>query len=238
MRRIASTITILAGLMLALGALAPGVAAQDEADDHPLVGAWIVDPSAGEGEVPVEVLALHPDGILVLANPDTGAVGLWEATGERTGDLEFMVPVSDPEAGSLSGLYTIRAGLEVSEDGQTFSGTYTFEPAAQMAEMMGMSPGEYGPAEVTGERMTLEPMGEPVGPMPDFSEPAPSGEPPEEPRGNETAPPADETAPPADETTPPAEETTPPSETPPPVDETTPPAEATASPVADGSPAA
>lgn len=183
MRRVTSTTTVLAGLVLALGAMAPGVAAQDEADDHPLVGAWIVDPA--EGEEQVEVMTFHPDGTLVEVNPDTGAVGVWEPTGERGGDLMFMLPEADPET-SRAGLITIRASLEVSEDGQTFSGTYTFEPSALMVEMMGMSPGEYGPAEVTGERMTLEPMGEPVGPMPDFGEPAPPEGQPEEPQAEES----------------------------------------------------
>ena len=145
MRRSTSTIAILAGMALALGVMGPGVAAQDEADDHPLVGAWVVDPSPSEGEVPVEVMAFHPDGILVEVNPDTGAIGLWEPTGERGAELKFMVPFSDPESEDLSGLMTIRASLEVSEDGQTFSGTYTFEPSAQMAEMMAMPPGEFGP---------------------------------------------------------------------------------------------
>lgn len=128
MRRVTTTISVLASLVLALGAMAPGVAAQlEDADDHALVGAWVVDPSLGEGEVPAELVAFHADGILIEANPDTGAIGLWEPSGGRTGDLKFMVPVADPETG-MSGLMTIRASLEVSEDGQAFSGTYTFEP--------------------------------------------------------------------------------------------------------------
>ena len=60
------------------------------------------------------------------------------------------------------GFFTIRASIEVAEDGQSFAGTYTFEPPAAFAEAMGAPAGQLGPGEVTGQRVAVEPMGEPV----------------------------------------------------------------------------
>ena len=36
-----------------------------------------------------------------------------------------------------------------------------------MAEAMGAPVGQLGPGEVTGQRIAVEPMGEPVGPIPE-----------------------------------------------------------------------
>ena len=104
--------------------------------------------------------------------------GSWGATGDRTAAATFLVPLSDPEAGFV-GFFTIRTSIEVAEDGQSFAGTYTAEPPAAMAEAMGAPVGQLGPGEVTGQRIAVEPMGEPVGPLPEEPEevspsPAPS----------------------------------------------------------------
>ncbi len=63
------------------------------------------------------------------------------------------------------GYVTVRASIEVAEDGQSFAGTYTIELPAGMAEAMGAPVGQLGPGEVTGQRIAVEPMGEPVGPL-------------------------------------------------------------------------
>ena len=63
------------------------------------------------------------------------------------------------------GYGTIRTSIEVAEDGQSFAGTYTIEFPAAMAEAMGAPVGQLGPGEVTGQRIAVEPMGEPVGPL-------------------------------------------------------------------------
>ena len=63
----------------------------------------------------------------------------------------------------LVGYATIRASIEVAEDGQSFAGTYTIEFPAAMAEAMGLPVGQQvGPGTVTGQRIAVEPMGEPV----------------------------------------------------------------------------
>jgi hypothetical protein len=73
----------------------------------------------------------------------------------------------DPECGCFVGYATVRSSIEVGQDGQSFAGIYTFEPLAGMAEAMGLPVGQLGPGEVTGQRIAVEPMGEPVGPLPE-----------------------------------------------------------------------
>jgi len=86
-----------------------------------------------------------------------------------------VTPANDPEAGFL-GFFTVRTSIEVAEDGQSFTGTYTIEYPAAMAEAMGMPVGQAGPGDVTAQRVVVEPMGVPVGPIPeeaDTDQPAP-----------------------------------------------------------------
>ena len=72
-------------------------------------------------------------------------------------------PQRDPQCGCLVGYATARASTEVAEDGQSFAGTYTIEPPAAMAEgPWGIPVGQLGPGDVTGQRIVVEPMGEPV----------------------------------------------------------------------------
>ena len=165
MRRLASTTIVLMALLLATVAAAPGVSAQATAE-HPAVGAWIVDASPEDATDPLELLVIAPGGITITAGPEGPGYGSWVATGDRSGDATFLVAFSDPEAGFV-GFATIRTSIEVAEDGQSFAGTYTFEPPAGMAEAMGLPVGQLGPGEVTGQRIAVEPMGEPVGPLPE-----------------------------------------------------------------------
>ena len=90
-------------------------------------------------------------------------------TGDGAFDLTFEEPIRGND-GSPAGIATIRASGQVAADGQSFSGTWTFEPPAALAQLMGVPVGQLGPGDVTGERITPEPVGEPVGPVPDFSQ--------------------------------------------------------------------
>jgi hypothetical protein len=171
-RRLASTTTVLVALLLATVASAPGVSAQDTAD-HPAVGAWIIELSPGEE--PPELVTIGPGGIIVNAGPEGAGYGAWAATGDRTADATFLFPLVDPEAGFL-GYATVRTSIEVAEDGQSFAGTYTFEVPPELAEAFGAPVGQLGPGEVTGQRIAVEPMGEPVAPIPEFPEEQPAGE--------------------------------------------------------------
>lgn len=171
MRRIPSTLAILAALVLAMAALSPAVTAQGGSGSggHPLVGVWLVDPTPQDPSDPLELITVAPGGVAIPGGTESGGAAAWSPTGERTADMIILAPGGDPQAGFV-GYVTARISLEVSEDGETFSGTYTVEFPAAASEAFGMPAGELGPGEVTGQRVAVEPMGEPVGPLPDFSE--------------------------------------------------------------------
>jgi hypothetical protein len=173
MRRTLSTTLTSGVLALALSAAAPAAMAQDQAmADHPVVGAWVIHPFPGD-PTQVSLMVFEPSGTLVTTDNDGAAgIGTWTATGDRTIELAFE-ELATGEDGSFIGIVTIRASGDVADDGQSFSGAWTLEPPAAMAEMMGVPEGELGPGEVTAERISAEPMGEPVAPLPDFSQMAP-----------------------------------------------------------------
>jgi hypothetical protein len=159
---------VLTGLLVTLVA-APGVVAQDESMStagHPMVGTWLIEPTTGE---PPELFFAGADGIAASTSAEGTGFGSWTATGERTADATIRFPMVDPQAGFL-GIATMRASVEVAEDGQSFAGTYTAEIPAAMAEAMGWPVGELGPGDVSGVRVVVEPMGEPVAPMPEMEE--------------------------------------------------------------------
>lgn len=168
MRRLTSTAIVLAALLLATVAAAPGVSAQDTAR-HPFIGTWLADRLPEVETNPPEVTVVGPGGTFISADPEGASYGSWVPTGERSADVTFLVPFTDPEAGFV-GYATVRASVEVAEDGQSFAGTYTFEPPAAFAEAMGIPAGQLGPGNVTAQRIAVEPMGEPIGPLPDFAE--------------------------------------------------------------------
>ena len=128
--------TALAGLGtgslgLALATTARPSSAQESGGDlarHPLAGTWAVMTPGG-------IVPQHhgPDGAIVAyyapnyVDPALGltyqgpALGQWEADGERTGHFTFIQALSDA-AGAYVGTFQLAADLEVSEDGQTWSG--------------------------------------------------------------------------------------------------------------------
>jgi hypothetical protein len=163
MRRRASTTIVLVALLLATLVAAPGVSAQ-ATDEHPAIGAWLLDATPADATDPLELLTVAPGGIVVSAGPQGTGYGSWAASGERSLDATFLIPLSDPEGG-FGGYLTARTSIAVAEDGQTFAGTYTVELPAGMAEALGAPVGQLGPGEVTGQRIAVEPMGEPVGPL-------------------------------------------------------------------------
>lgn len=141
-----------------------GGAAQDgvSRDGHPLVGGWFID----EGpDSPPSLVFFSSDGAFQQVD-GSGATGLgiWEATGPTTGNLTFWGIEADWDEGT-SGISTIRATVEVSEDGMSFTATYTAQWVYD-----GDDSGELGPGTVTGTRMTVEPMGTPVASFDDFEE--------------------------------------------------------------------
>jgi hypothetical protein len=173
MRRIIPAVLTSGALMLALSMAAPVASAQAQATtDQPTVGAWLVHPFAADpGQV--SLMVFDPGGTLVNTDQDgTTGLGVWKATGDRTFDLTFEEPIQGQD-GSPAGIATIRASGEVAKDGQSFSGTWTFEPPAAMSALLGVPAGQLGPGDVTGERLSVSSMGKPVGALPDFNQMAP-----------------------------------------------------------------
>lgn len=95
---------------------------------HPLVGAWAVTTPGGV------VPQYHgPDGSVVAASPPSyvdpalgltfqgTALGRWEADGDRIGRFTALNALSDAD-GAYAGTFLLAAAVEVSADGQTWSG--------------------------------------------------------------------------------------------------------------------
>jgi hypothetical protein len=159
-------ITILATCLLVLGVAAPGAVAQEEPMiQHPIVGTWIIDAMPDVEGNPPELFSAGADGTTSTTGPDGTGFGVWTATGDRSADVTFVNMGTNPVTGEY-GHATIRVSGEVAQDGSSFTGTYTVEMPASMMEQLGMTAGELGPATVVGERLTVEPMGETVGPWP------------------------------------------------------------------------
>ena len=155
MHPIRSTVAALAALALAMGALAPGVTAQEEAAtaSHPVVGAWWVRPdrmsdSAGN------LGTFGADGIFVGVDPGGGVgIGAWRPTGARSFEVTFHFPIQDE--GEYVGHGSVSVSGEVAEDGQTFTGAATTD--VPLPE--GGRSGPQGQAPLTGTRITAEPIG-------------------------------------------------------------------------------
>jgi hypothetical protein len=78
----------------------------------------------------------------------------------RAADATLLLPWGDEDG--FVGFNTVRADVVVSADGATLTATYTMD----IPNRDGGSSGQLGPVAATGRRLTLEPMGEPVGPLP------------------------------------------------------------------------
>jgi hypothetical protein len=97
--------------------------------NHPLAGTWVVMSTGG-----LVPQTHHADGSFIAAFPPNyvdpalgltfqgPGLGQWESTGERTGRFTFLQALSDG-AGTYVGTFQLAAELEVSEDGQSWSGT-------------------------------------------------------------------------------------------------------------------
>jgi hypothetical protein len=172
MRHLRLTLAAVAALVMALP-MGPAVLAQAQATDaDPIVGTWATDVSPSDGAGPDGLTVFLPGGVVLDLRGGTVGAGTWSATGANSADVTIASPAGDPGA-DFAGFVTIRASVEVSDDGQTFSGTYTLEFPAGLSESSGLPAGELGPGDVTGQKVALEPMGTPVGPIPGSAAPSP-----------------------------------------------------------------
>jgi hypothetical protein len=162
---------------------------------HPVVGAWLLMVDEFPDD-PGSLVIFHADGTYVEADTDgSTGIGSWEATGPSSANLTFvsMTPTDGEESAPI---LTIRAAVEVSEDGQSFTGEFTIEFTAE-----GFPAGEYGPGHVSATRINVEPMGTPAGSLDElfFEEGTePPGTPPADTEAAATEPLAPATTEPAD----------------------------------------
>ena len=161
MRRLSVVIAILAVALIGIGTVVTSsrTSAQDAADQHPLVGAWQLDSDTEDPQNPPELAIASADGSWVGVEVD-GAVSLgrWESTGPQTANLTVWDLGFNEEVGFI-GSFILRATIEVAADGQSFTASYTGE----FIQPDGATMGEYGPGTATASRLSVEPMGTPVG---------------------------------------------------------------------------
>ena len=150
------SVVVLLGM---LGTATTSVTAQgSDLADHPLVGSWLLDTDVEDPENAVSLVVFTSDGIYIETDDDgSTGIGVWESTGDTTGQMTFRFVDS-------GGIAVIRASLEVSADGNTLTAEYSIE----FTDPAGESTGEYGPGMAEGTRAAVEPMGEPAGSLEDL----------------------------------------------------------------------
>jgi hypothetical protein len=159
---ILAVLTTVVVLGLVVVTHAPRIGAQDtEMAEHPLVGTWLLDTDADDPTNAPTLGIFTADGIYAQVEAD-GAVGMgsWHATGPNMAEMTFH-GLFGAEEGEFFGMATIRSAIEVASDGQSLTATFTLE----FTDPDGTSSGEYGPGNVTGTKVVVEPMGTPVGPL-------------------------------------------------------------------------
>lgn len=141
------------------GTASASVAAQDTATaGHPLVGTWLADTDQESSDNALDTFAFSSDGTYYQSEAGGGSLlGAWEATGERSATL-IAVGAEADEDGTNFGSIWIRAAIQVSEDGKSFTAEYTIE----FVQPDGTSSGEAGPGIATGERLVVEAPGTPT----------------------------------------------------------------------------
>jgi hypothetical protein len=148
----------LGGHIAAQDASTPEPMAQAATEGHPLVGTWLADTDTEDESESLEVFTFHAEGSFISVEAGGAAgLGAWEATGTTTANLT-LVEYDTDEDGANVGSVTIRAAIEVAEDGSSFTASYTFE----FIDPDGTSTGEAGPGSASGTRLEVEGPGEPV----------------------------------------------------------------------------
>ncbi|MGH2562047.1 MAG: hypothetical protein ACRDJH_23560 [Thermomicrobiales bacterium] len=168
--------TIFASVVIAivLGAFGIGHALQTQANEDPsqadaqtLVGTWRVT-ATSEGLPPHRGLSTFgADGTVIIADvpsapAEPGApfaislfssgLGAWEDTGDGSAAYTYEQLVADEQGNFLSRV-TGTGTRQLSADGQSFTGTYSFRVADPAGEVIFT-----GSGTTEGTRLTIEPM--------------------------------------------------------------------------------
>ncbi len=130
-------------------------------ENHPIVGTWLYTPeSTADGRR--HPAAFNSDGTFWQADAqNVVGIGVWEPTGPNSVTVTFVDQIPDGAGGFAT--ETIRASVEVTPDGQSFTAEFTVEVSGG-----GFPEGQYGPASVSATRMAAEPMGTPAGTLDDL----------------------------------------------------------------------
>ncbi len=162
------------GAVLAAGSVAGRASAQESADlaTHPLVGVWRV--FTEPPDLLFGLAVYHPDGTMTFSTstpypspdaPDTvnfqmPALGVWEATGERSAAMTGIHMESD-EHGVYLGTLTFYATVEVNDSGDE----YALEGAAEIADPAGAVTATF-PTATHATRLTVQAAPELASPAP------------------------------------------------------------------------
>jgi hypothetical protein len=167
MRRFGIPVAVLTLVVVGLVLLGsrPSAVAQESTPaavaGHSIVGAWLLDVDVDDPTNAPALAIVHDDGTYLEVDADGGSgIGTWEATGPTTAAATFLYNGQD-ESGASAGTVKIRATAAVDAAGDAFTAEYTLE----FIGPDGTSAGEMGPGTATGERIAVEPMGTPVGPL-------------------------------------------------------------------------
>lgn len=157
-RRLGSFIVVALVAVTVVGFRADADAQDTATQGHPLVGTWLADTDPETPDNALDTFMFDVDGGYVQSEAGGGSLlGAWEATGDRTAILTAVGAEAD-EAGTNVGSIKIRASIEVSADGTSFTAEFTME----LIEPDGTSSGQAGPGGATGERLVVEAPGTPV----------------------------------------------------------------------------
>jgi len=173
MRRLVALVSVVVVLLSSAVVLSrPSVIAQDATSTamaamatHPVVGAWRWTIDVG-GVATVPALAtFHADGTYTQLLPDqSGLIGVWRSTGERTADLTlYSLYLVDDQL--VNG--EVRLTVEVDESGNTMTSTGTY---VGLFEDGSIDIAVEAPATASRlDVLPVEPLGTPVLP-PDMAE--------------------------------------------------------------------
>jgi hypothetical protein len=160
MHRPTIPVTVALTLVALMALASPGVAKEaKKAAVHPVVGAWVLDTDIQDPDNPPATAMFSSDGTYIQTDGTGTAIGAWKPTGPSTADLTFIFYQNDSDAGLVTG--KLRASIDVADDGQALSATYTGE----FVLPDGTSTQQLGPGTASGTRLAVEPMGTPVGPL-------------------------------------------------------------------------
>lgn len=160
MRRLSFLLSVLAIALLGMVAVTPQAMAQDEdesssdlelgsMDSHPLVGTWIVTDESGDPTSTPSIVSFTSDGTVVDLEVGLTTAGVWEETGDDSGDATFA---GFTNFNGTDVTVIIRISAEVDED-DVFTADYSVTVVASDGTVLFSDTGT-----ATGTRMEVEPV--------------------------------------------------------------------------------